>query len=139
MKMFLLGMLTMWVVLNVMTWIMDFADNDFRFADLIRRGFPLCYIVCYLIQCLYGLIIIIPFFPLCVKYRINPFYTNLSKVCEKLNTEKAREEWLKVIKQEKEKRKWEKIFREFPLDTKEYLEELEQKKAKYEKLKEKYS
>lgn len=114
MKMFLLGMLVMWVVLNIMTWIMDFADNEYRFADLIRRGFPLCYVVIFLIQCLHSLIIIIPLLPLCIKYKINPFYTSLSKVCEKLNTEKAREEWLKAIKKEKEKSKWEKVFRQFP-------------------------
>lgn len=136
MKMFLLGMLVMWIVLNVMTWIMDFADNDFRFADLIRRGFPLCYLFTYLIQCLYGLIKTIPLLPLCVKYKINPFYTSISKVCTKLNTEKARKEWLaKISKAEK----WEKVFREYPLNTKEYLESLEQKKTEYEKLKEKYS
>lgn len=139
MKMFLLGMLVMWVVLNVMTWIMDFADSEYRFADLIRRGFPLCYVVTFLIQCLHSLIIIIPLLPLCVRYRINPFYTSISKVCTQLNTEKAREEWLKKIKKETEKNKWKKIFREFPLNTKEYLEELEQKKAEYEKMKERWS
>ena len=115
MKMFLLGMLVMWVVLNVMVWIMDFADSEYRFADLIRRGFPFCYVVCYLIQCLYGLIKIIPLFPLCVKYKINPFYTSLSRVCVKLDTEKAREEWLKKIKKETEKNKWKKVFRQFPI------------------------
>lgn len=139
MKMFLLGMLVMWLMLNVMTWIMDFAEDDFRFADLIRRGFPLCYVVTYLIQCLHSLITIIPLFPLCAKYKINPFYTSISKVCTQLNTEKAREEWLKKIKKETEKNKWKKVFREFPLDTKEYLEELEQKKAEYEKMKKRWS
>ena len=139
MKMFLLGMLVMWLMLNVMTWIMDFAEDDFRFADLIRHGFPLCYVVCYLIQCLYSLIKTIPFLPLCVRYKINPFHTSISRVCAKLDTEKKRKEWLKVVKKEAERKKWEKIFRQFPLNTKEYLEELEQKKAEYEKMKERYS
>ena len=115
MKMFLLGMLVMWVILNTMVWLMDFADSEYRFADLIRRGFPLYYVVTYLIQCLDGLIKIIPLFPLCVKYKINPFYTSISKVCTRLNTEKAREEWLKKIKKETEKNKWKKVFREFPI------------------------
>lgn len=115
MKMFLLGILTAWIALSTMVWIMDFADDDFKFTDLIRRGFPLCYVAFYLIQCLHGLINIIPFLPLCIKYKINPFYTSISKVCKKLNTEKARKEWLKVIKKEKEKNKWEKIFRQFPI------------------------
>ena len=49
MKMFLLGVLVAWMVLNVVVWIMDFADSDFEFADLIRHGFPLCYVLCFLI------------------------------------------------------------------------------------------
>ena len=33
----------------------------------------------------------VPLFPLCARYKINPFYTSLRKVCCQLDTEEARE------------------------------------------------
>ena len=114
-EMFFLGMLTMWVILNAMVWIMDFADTDFRFADLVRRGFPLCYVVTYLIQCASGLALIIPLFPICLKYKINPFYTKLSIICAKLDTIEKREEWLSKVKDEDQKEKWKSIFKDYSI------------------------
>lgn len=116
MEMFLLGMLIMWVLLNTMVLIMDFvADNDFIFADFIRRGFPLFYLITYCIKCINGFRKLILFFPMCVKYKINPFRTSLSQICKKLDTEEARKKWLAKIKEEHEKESWEAIFKTYPL------------------------
>lgn len=134
MKMFLLGMLVMWIAMNLIVWIADLINED----RAMRKAVPLFYVITFIIcEVVPAFGKTIPFIPLCIKYRINPFYTKISIVCKKLNTEKARNEWLNTIKDDRSKMAWIKIFKEFPLETEGYLEELEKKKAQYEKLKEK--
>lgn len=110
MKMFLLGMLVMWTGLNVMVWVMDFADNDFRFTDLIRRGFPLMYVGSALIEQISGLPNLLPLLPKGIKYRINPFNTSIMTIYKQLKTAEAREEWI-LASRKNQQDSWRKVFK----------------------------
>lgn len=66
----------------------------------------------------------IPYIPLCIEYKINPFRTRLTEICGILDTEEKREKWLTVTN-EKYKRAWKNLFRQYPIEpTEEELEEL---------------
>lgn len=112
MKMFLLGLLAMWVVMNLIVWIADFIDE----ADEIRKAAPLFYILSFVIcEAIPAFFRIIPLLPLCARYKINPFYTSLTKICCQLDTEEAREKWLSKIDKNSQKR-WKALFRDYPID-----------------------
>lgn len=116
MKMFLLGMLIMYVVMSLVVWIADYIDEEVA----MRKAVPLFYILAYLIfECIPGFIRIIPKLPLCVKYKINPFYMSLADACEKLNTEKARNEWLATAKNPTELKNWKSLFSKYPITKEE--------------------
>ena len=115
MKMFLLGMLVMYGVMSLVVWIADLIDEEIA----MRKAVPLFYILAYLIfEFIPGFIRIIPKLPMCVKYRINPFYTSLMNVCEKLDTEKARGEWLATTKNQTEIKNWKTLFSKYPVKEK---------------------
>lgn len=115
MKMFLLGMLVMYVVMSLVVWIADLIDEE----TAMRKAVPLFYILAFLIfECIPGFIRIIPKLPLCVKYGINPFYMSLADACEKLNTEKARDEWLATTKNQTEIKNWKILFSKYPVKEK---------------------
>lgn len=115
MKMFLLGMLVMYVIISLVVWIADYIDEEIA----IRKAVPLFYILAYLIfEFIPGFIRIIPKLPLCVKYGINPFYMSLADACEKLNTEKARDEWLATTKNQTEIKNWKILFSKYPIKEK---------------------
>ena len=112
MKMFLLGMLTMWVVMNLIVWIADLIND----AYAMRKSVPLFYILSFVIcEAIPAFFRIVPLLPLCARYKINPFYTSLRKVCCQLDTEEAREKWLSKIDKDDQKR-WEQLFRDYPID-----------------------
>ena len=113
MKMFLLGMLVMWSALSLMVWLMDFSEDDFRFANLIRRSFSLMYVIVYLIEYIYTFFTkVIWFLPLCIKYGINPFWTSMTIIYKKLGTDEARQKWISVVKNEEERKRWERVFKD---------------------------
>lgn len=113
MKMFLLGLLVMWVAMNLIVWIADFVDD--AHAHAMRNCFPLFYILSFVIcEVIPGFFRMVPLFPLCARYKINPFYTSLRKVCCQLDTEEAREKWLAKFNKDSQKR-WEQLFRDYPL------------------------
>ena len=115
MKMFLLGMLVMYVIISLVVWIADYIDEEIA----IRKAVPLFYILAYLIfEFIPGFIRIIPKLLLCVKYGINPFYMSLADACEKLNTEKARDEWLATTKNQTEIKNWKILFSKYPIKEK---------------------
>ena len=90
----------------------------------------LCFIIPFVISYIFtefipGVRRTLPFVPLCIKYKINPFNTTLSKICYILNTKEKREEWLSVVKNETQKGGWKNLFKQFPTEpTEEKLEEL---------------
>ena len=64
----------------------------------------------------------IPYIPLCIEYKINPFKTKISEICGILDTEEKREKWLSINK--KYEYGWKKLFRQYPIEpTEEELEE----------------
>lgn len=113
MKMFLLGLLVMWVAMNLVVWIADLIDE----VDAIRKAVPLFYILSFIIvEAIPSFFCMAPLFPLCFRYRINPFHTRISTICVKLNTEKARAKWLSSkVWTEEDVKHWEKIFAKHPL------------------------
>lgn len=112
MKMFLLGLLVMWVAMNLIVWIADFIDD----AHAMRKSVPLFYILSFVIcEAIPAFFRIIPLLPLCARYKINPFYTSLTKICCQLDTEEAREKWLSKIDKNSQER-WEQLFRDYPID-----------------------
>lgn len=112
MKMFLLGMLVMYIAMSLGVWIADYIDEEIA----MRKAVPLFYILTFLIfECIPGFIHVIPKLPLCVKYKINPFCMSLAEACEKLNTEKARSEWLATVKHPTELKNWKSLFSKYPV------------------------
>ena len=113
MKMFLLGLLAMWVAMNLIVWIADLVDE--AEADAMRKAVPLFYILSFVIcEAIPAFFRIIPMLPLCTRYKINPFYTSLTKICCQLDTEEAREKWLSKIDKNSQER-WKELFRDYPL------------------------
>lgn len=111
MKMFLLGLLAMWVAMNLIVWIADLINED----HAMRKAVPLFYILSFVIcEAIPAFFRIVPLLPLCVRYKINPFYTSLTKICCQLDTEEAREKWLFKIDEDSQKR-WRQLFRDYPL------------------------
>ncbi len=112
MKMFLLGLVVMWVAMNLVVWIADLVDE----ADAMRKAVPLFYglsfVVCEAIPAFFR---VVPLFPLCMRYGINPFYTRISTICVKLNTEEARAKWLSKLHKDVVER-WENIFADYPIN-----------------------
>ena len=88
MKMFLLGMLVMWVLLSVGFVILDyfFLEKDFE-RDYVKLLFPLVIIVAIICDNWYGFIRAIKTLDLCVKYKINPFHTSITEISKKLSKE----------------------------------------------------
>lgn len=112
MKMFLLGLVVMWVVMNLVVWIADFIND----AHAMRKAVPLFYILSYVFcEFIPRALNVIPLLPLCIKYRVNPFWTTISKICISLNTEEAREKWLSKMQNEQVIKHWEKLFKNYPL------------------------
>ena len=111
MKMFLVGMLVMWVAMNLIVWIADLIDD----AHAMRKTVPLFYVLSLVCEAIPASIRVIPLLPLCIRYGINPFYTRITTICVKLNTEKARAKWLSKLETDVAKR-WEKIFADYPID-----------------------
>lgn len=112
MKMFLLGLLAMWFAMNLIVWIADLVDE----TDAMRKAVPLFYILSFVIcEAIPAFFRIVPMLPLCARYKINPFYTSLTKICCQLDTEEAREKWLSKIDKNSQER-WEQLFRDYPID-----------------------
>lgn len=111
MKMFLVGMLVMWAVMNLIVWIADLINE----VDAMRKAAPLFYILSFVCEVIPAFFRVIPLLPLCARYGINPFYTRITTICVKLNTEKARAKWLSKLETDVAKR-WEKIFADYPID-----------------------
>lgn len=113
MKMFLLGMLIMYVAMNLAVWIADLINEEYA----MRRTVPLFYLLseffCELLPKWFHLI---PYFPLCVRYKMNPFSITLLDVCNKLDTEQARAEWLAKTYNKNVKYNWEKLFKQHPVN-----------------------
>jgi hypothetical protein len=107
--MFLLGMLVMWILMSVVFFLLDcFKLNlfDSDRAYLKWLFFPI-YLVATIGDCWHGFVGMIKTLDLCVKYKINPFYTSISEIGKKLsNTDK--EIFIKRIcgKDENLARKW---------------------------------
>lgn len=134
MKMFLVGMLVMWVVMNLIVWVADLVNEDLG----MRKAVPLFYILTYIFtMCIPNFIDVIKVLPLCIKYKINPFYTKVSTICCKLNTNKAREEWLSKLNDNYGN--WERVFAQYPTeeDLKEIEAEAERIRLEHEELKKK--
>lgn len=112
MKMFLLGLLVMWVAMNLIVWIADFIDD----AHAMRKSVPLFYVLSFVVcEAIPAFFRIIPLLPLCARYKINPFYTSLTKICCQLDTEEAREKWLSKIDKNSQER-WKELFRDYLID-----------------------
>ena len=104
MKEFLLGMLSMYFALSFVGWWAEmYCDKELDF-------FKIPYLVYeYSLDVLVGFPQIIPFIPLCIKYRINPFWTSLGKIKEKLDDE-GKEKWLSKVKNQRELKKWKEVL-----------------------------
>jgi len=110
--MFLLGMLTMWVAMNLIVWIADLINED----HAMRKAIPLFYILSYVFcDFIPRTLNVIPLLPLCIKYKINPFWTTISKICICLNTEEARKKWLSKMQNDQNIKLWEELFKKYPL------------------------
>ena len=113
MKMFLVGMLVMWVAMNLIVWIADLIDD----AHAMRKAVPLFYALSFVVgEAIPALIHTVPLLPLCARYGINPFYTRITTICVKLDTEEARAKWLSKLHGPDMVGHWEKIFADYPLN-----------------------
>lgn len=112
MKMFLLGMLVMWVLMSVGFVILDyfFLEKDFE-RDYVKLLFPLVIIVAIICDNWYGFIRAIKALDLCVKYKINPFHTSITEISKKLSKE-DKEIFIKRVsgKDERLANKWRKAL-----------------------------
>lgn len=113
MKMFLLGLLVMWVAMNLIVWIADFIDD----AHAMRKAVPLFYVLSFAVcEAIPAFFRIIPLLPLCARYGINPFYTRITTICVKLDTEEARAKWLSKLHDTDTVKRWKKIFADYPIN-----------------------
>ena len=113
MKMFLVGMLVMWVAMNLVVWIADLIDD----AHAMRKAVPLFYALSFVVsEAIPAFIRIIPLLPLCARYGINPFRTRITTICVKLDTEEARAKWLSKLHDTDVVEHWKKIFADYPID-----------------------
>ena len=113
MKMFLLGMLVMWVLLSGVFFLLDcfkldLWDNDRAY---LRWLFLPIYLVAIIGENWHGFVTVIKTLDLCVKYKINPFYISITKISQKLST-KDKEIFIKRIcgKDERLAGKWRKAL-----------------------------
>ena len=89
MKMFLLGMLVMWILISGVFFLLDCFKLDLYDSDrayLKWLFFPI-YLVATICENWYVFIKVIKTLDLCVKYKINPFYTSISEIGKKLSKE----------------------------------------------------
>ena len=109
MKMFLLGMLVMWILLSVGFFLLDCFKLDLFDSDraYLRWLFLPIYLVAIIGESWYGFVRVIKTLDLCIKYKINPFNTRISEIGKKLSKE-DKEIFIKRIcgKDEKLARKW---------------------------------
>ena len=112
MKMFLLGLVVMWVAMNLVVWIADLIDEVYA----MRKAVPLFYGLSLVCEAIPAFFRIIPLLPLCARYGINPFYTRISTICVKLNTEEARAKWLSKLHDTDTVKRWKKIFADYPIN-----------------------
>lgn len=89
MKMFLLGMLTMWILLSVGFFLLDCFKLDLWEYD--RKLLSILFLPLMLVLKSYNfcrvLISTIKIFDLIIKYKINPFKTSISELSKKLTKE----------------------------------------------------
>lgn len=89
MKMFLLGMLGMWVLMSVIFFLLDCFKLDLWEYD--RKILSILFLPITLVSSAYnfcyGLITTIKVFDLVIKYKINPFKTSISELSKKLSKE----------------------------------------------------
>jgi hypothetical protein len=89
MKMFLLGMLVMWIILSVGFFLLDSFKLDLFEHDrcLLNVLFIPLLLVSVSIEAIIGLIGVIKVLDLVIKYRINPFHTSISQIRERFSKE----------------------------------------------------
>lgn len=109
MKMFLLGMLAMWIILSVGFFLLDCFKLDLLGHDRYWLNFlfiPL-WVVSISIEAITGLIGVIKVLDLVIKYRINPFYTSISQINKKFSKEDKEIFVKRLAKNDKNlERKW---------------------------------
>lgn len=109
MKMFLLGMLVMWVVISVVFFLLDCFKLDLWESDraYLKWLFLPIYIVATICENWYGFIRVVQTLDLSIKYKINPFRTCISEISEKFSRE-DKEEFIRRVAKDDEKlaKKW---------------------------------
>lgn len=89
MKMFLLGMLVMWILISGIFFLLDCFKLDLYSSDryYLKWLFLPIYIVATICENWYGLARSFLTLDLCFKYKINPFRTCISEIGKKLSKE----------------------------------------------------
>lgn len=109
MKMFLLGMLVMWILISVIFFLLDCFKLDLWESDraYLKWLFLPIYIVATVCENWYGFVRVIQTLDLSIKYRINPFRTCISEISEKFSRE-DKEEFIRRVAKDDENlaRKW---------------------------------
>lgn len=113
MKMFLLGMLVMWILMSGIFFLLDCFKLDLYDSDrayLKWLFFPI-YLIATICENWYGFIRVMKTLDLCIKYKINPFYTSISIIDKKFSKE-DKEIFIKRIcgKDERLAEKWRKAL-----------------------------
>lgn len=108
MKMFLLGMLSMHFVVSFVAWWADtYCAKDWL---RVKDFFKITYVIYdFLLSTIIGIPTIMPYIPLCIKYRINPFRTKPIEIADKLD-DAGKEKWISLAKTETEKKCWKEVL-----------------------------
>ena len=113
MKMFLLGMLVMWILMSGIFFLLDCFKLDLYDSDraYLKWLFLPIYLIATIGENWYGFIRVVKTLDLCVKYKINPFYTSVTQISERFSKE-DKEIFIKRIcgKDENIANKWRKAL-----------------------------
>ena len=112
MKMFLLGMLVMWILLSVGFFLLDCFKLDLFDSDraYLRWLFFPIYLIATFYENWYGFVRVIKTLDLCIKYKINPFNTCISEIDERFSDEDKEIFIKRVANNEQVERQWRKAL-----------------------------
>ena len=112
MKMFLLGMLVMWILLSVGFFLLDCFKLDLFDSDraYLRWLFLPIYLIATICENWYGFVRVVKTLDLSFKYKINPFKTCISEIDEKFSNEDKEIFIKRIANDEKIARQWRKAL-----------------------------
>ena len=107
---FILGMVTMWILISVAFFLLDCFKLNLFDSDRyhLRFLFLPIYLVATIFENLPGIYKVITCTDLVIKYRINPFNTSISEMKEKFSVEDKKKFVSRMRKEDR--KKWEKVL-----------------------------